>query len=97
MHLTECDNLLTEILDRAADEVDGVVDYQEPVMHIRAMPYFYSWILGVMSAQVIAYLGMAWGCIDCRRNSCLTFCQNLQYLFIHVVVNYNHPLFGFSD
>ena len=49
VHLTECDNLLAKILDWAADEIDCIVYDQEAVMHIRAMPYLYSRILGVMS------------------------------------------------
>lgn len=89
VHLTECDNFLTKILDRAADEVDCIIDYQKPVMHIRAMSYFYGRILGVVSAQIIGDLRMARIGIDCGRYSFLSFCQNFQYPVVNIVINEN--------
>lgn len=97
MHLTESDNFLPKILDRAADEVDGVVYYQKPVMHDRAISHFYSGILGVVAPQIIGDLGMARVGIDCCQHPFLAFCQHFQYSVVHIVVYEDNPFCGFSD
>lgn len=49
MHPAECHNFLSKVFNGAADEINGIVDYQESVMHICACFYLYSWILCVMT------------------------------------------------
>lgn len=58
-------------------------------MHIRAKPYIYGRILGVVSVQIIGDLRMARVGIDCRRYSFLSLCQNFQYPVVNIVIYEN--------
>ena len=61
------------------------------------MSYFYSGILGVVTAQVIGDLGVVRVCVDSRRNAFSAFCQNFQYSVIHIIVYKNDSPCGFPD
>ena len=90
MHPAEGDYLAAKVFDAAADEVDGIVDYQKTVVHIGAMLQFYVRILGVVTAQVVVDLRMARVGIDCCLHTFGPLCENLQYALVHIVVNQNN-------
>lgn len=66
-------------------------------MHIGAMSYFNPGILGVMTAQIIFDLRMAWISIDCRWHAFPALCQNFQNPVINIVVYKNDSPCGFPD
>ena len=52
MHLAEGYNLFPKVFDGAADKINRIVNYKEPVMDIVAMLKFYFRILCVMLLYV---------------------------------------------
>lgn len=97
MHLTESNNLLSKILYRSSYEVDRIVNYQKPVMHIYAMFHLYSRILGVMASQIIGNLRMVWVGKYCCQHTIPAFCQYFQDAVIHIVVYKYDSFYCFSN
>lgn len=50
--MAEGNYLFPEVFDRSADKIDSIVNYQKPVMDIRAMPEVDRRILGIMSFNI---------------------------------------------
>ena len=73
MHTAEGNYLFTKVFNRAADEIDGIVDNQKSVVHILTILNDYGCILSVMSTQIITYLRVLRVGINDSRHSFTAF------------------------